>query len=58
MFRYLIRSGKYEKNSRASWDDSEPAVLRDLKLIINLFISTEGCIVKGEPVLLGAKCGK
>ena len=35
------------------WDG--PAVSRDLKLIMNLFISTEGCISKGRIKLFGAK---
>ena len=38
------------------WD--EPAVLRDFKLIMNLFINNEGCIVEGGLVLLYAKCEK
>ena len=32
------------------WDD--PGTLREFKLIMNLFISTGGCILEGEPVLL------
>lgn len=38
------------------WD--EPAVLRDFKLMMNLLISTAGCIVKGRLMLLGARCRK
>lgn len=38
------------------WDG--PAVLRDFKLIMNLFVSSGGCIVIGELVLSRAKCRK
>ena len=44
--------------SRAELPWGEPAVLRDFKLMMNLFVSTEGCTVKDGLVLLGIKCRK
>lgn len=35
------------------WD--KPAVLRDLRLIMNLFISTKGCVVRSPFVLVDTK---
>ena len=53
------------KFSAENWDQSraelrwdELVVLRDFKLIMNRFISTGGCINKGELVLMGAGCRK
>ena len=38
------------------WD--EPAVLIDFKSMMNLFINTEGCIIRGGFMLLDTKCSK